>query len=131
MSRMDDELKSAFRREPAPPGFAGRVLARAAQQDARERRIEPREGFSSVLLRVARGYALRPLVRWAAVGTACAVLVIGSIHYRSVQRQRAEGEAAKERLMLALRIAGNKLQLARTKVHEISDNESDNQQEKE
>jgi hypothetical protein len=37
-----------------------------------------------------------------------------------VRRERAQGEAAKQRLMLALRIAGSKLQLAKSRVNEIN-----------
>jgi len=47
-------------------------------------------------------------------------LVVGGVHYRSVQRERAQGEAAKQRLLLALRIAGRKLQLAKTRVDQIN-----------
>ena len=62
----------------------------------------------------------QPLVRWAAMGATATALVMGGIHYRSVQRERAKGEAAKQQLMLALRIAGSKLQLAKTRVNEIN-----------
>jgi hypothetical protein len=54
------------------------------------------------------------------VAAVSAALVLGGVHYRNVQRERAQGEAAKERLLLALRIAGNKLQLARTRVDQIN-----------
>jgi hypothetical protein len=40
MSRLDDELKMAFRREPAPPGFTDKVMERIAarrlEHDSRE-----------------------------------------------------------------------------------------------
>jgi len=59
-------------------------------------------------------------VRWVAFATVSICLVIGGVHYRNLQGQRAEGEAAKAQLMLALRIAGSKLQLAKSKVNEIN-----------
>ena len=34
MSRLDDELRNAFRREPPPADFTERLLARVAQQPA-------------------------------------------------------------------------------------------------
>ena len=49
------------------------------------------------------------------------LLTVGANQAAAVlQRQRAEGEAAKQQLMLALRIAGSKLQLAKEKVNEIN-----------
>ena len=62
----------------------------------------------------------QPLLRWAAFAALTFCLVIGGMYYRTLQRQRAEGEAAKQQLMLALRIAGSKLQLAKEKVNEIN-----------
>jgi hypothetical protein len=59
-------------------------------------------------------------VRWAAFTTVSICLVIGGVRYRNLQRERANGEAAKQQLMLALRIAGSKLQLAKSKVNEIN-----------
>ncbi len=53
-------------------------------------------------------------------------LIAGSLHYRQIQIdkariERAQGEAAKRRLMLALRIAGSKLHIAKTKVNETTE----------
>jgi hypothetical protein len=109
-SPIEDELRRALRRQEAPPDFARQVLARIA---------EP-----SSIRQIARDSWWRiftqPLVRWAAVSATAASLVIGGIHYRSVERDRARGEAAKQQLMLALRIAGSKLQLAKARVNEIN-----------
>jgi hypothetical protein len=60
------------------------------------------------------------LLRWATVTVLAAGLVVGGVHYRSVQRERTQGEAAKQRLLLALRIAGRKLQLAKARVDQIN-----------
>ena len=108
MQRIDELLKTALRLEEAPPGFAKRVLAR----------VEPRSTVTAQAERVPwRHVFSRPLVRWAAFAGISASLIAGSLHYRNVHREQAEGEAAKQRLMLALHIAGSKLQLARSKVN--------------
>jgi len=106
---LEDALRNAIRREDAPEGFALRVLARADQQNPAH---EARTSWLSIFS--------QPLVRWVAFATVSICLVIGGVHYRNLQRQRIQGEAAKQQLMLALRIAGSKLQLAKSKVNEIN-----------
>ena len=108
---LDDALRNALRREEAPEGFALKVLARAEQQNSAAQEAQ-RTSWLSMFS--------QPLVRWAALAVVSICLVIGGAHYRNVQRQRAEGEAAKQQLMLALRIAGSKLQLAKEKVNELN-----------
>lgn len=135
--RFENELKSALHRQEAPPGFADRVLARAAEQDAPRANQTWRDSWRRPF---AWPFQSGMLVRWAAVGAVCAALIVGGIagglHYRNVQRERACGEAAKERLLLALRIAGSKLQLAKTRVDQINSDpahqdQNENQQERE
>jgi hypothetical protein len=124
MTSFDDELKSALRRQEPPQGFADRVLARAAEQDSRQVQLAWRDSW-------LKGFAqpLRlPLLRWAALATVSVALALGGVHYRSVQRERAQGEAAKERLLLALRIAGSKLQLAKTRVDQINSDQMNSDQ---
>ena len=121
-NNLEHALRDALRREDAPPSFAEQVLARVAQQKAVQ---SPSRNSWSV-------FFTQPLVRWAAFAAITASLVVGFIHHREVIRERAEGESAKQRLMLALRIAGSKLQLARSKVNEINDGSPHpNQEEKE
>ena len=107
---LEDALRNALHREDAPEGFVLQVLARAQQQNAAHE--AHRTSWLSIFS--------QPLVRWAALAAVSVCLVIGGVHYRNLQRQRAEGEAAKQQLMLALRIAGSKLQLAKEKVNEIN-----------
>lgn len=116
-SLLEDALRNALRREDAPEGLALKVLARAQQQNATH------EVHRTSWLTIFS----QPLVRWAAVATVTVCLVIGSFYYRNLQRQRAEGEAAKQQLMLALRIAGSKLQLAKEKVNEINTSRPESQ----
>jgi hypothetical protein len=130
MSSFDDELKSALRRQDPPQGFPDRVLARAAGQRSRQTKPAWRDLWLKIFAQPL------PLLRWAAVAAVAIGLVLGGVHYRNVQRERARGEAAKERLLLALRIAGNKLQLARTRVDQINSDQGNtaqpqNQQERE
>jgi hypothetical protein len=46
----------------------------------------------------------------------CLLLAIAGIEYRRAQEECVRGEAAKKQLMLALRIAGSKLQVAQEKI---------------
>jgi len=119
--RLDDALKNALRRQEAPDGFADGLMARAAQQHSTPEPIH-RDSWLRFLT--------RPLVRWATLAAVAASMVLG-VHVYQVRRERAEGEAAKERLMIALHIAGAKLQLARSKVNEIRTDQSTNHQVKE
>lgn len=116
--RMDDALKSALRRQDAPDGFADRVLAHVATQNQQ---------------RVHRDSWLRlftqPIMRWAALAVVATAMIVG-VHVYDVHREQAKGEAAKQRLMLALRVAGSKLQLAKAKVNEMNANENKNRQVK-
>jgi hypothetical protein len=119
MTRFEDELKNALRRQEPPDGFAERVLARAKEQGSRQ--VKP--SWSDSWLRIfAQPFAPANLLRWAVVAAVAVVLVVGGVHYRNVhvQRERAQGEAAKARLLLALRIAGSKLQLAKARVDQIN-----------
>jgi hypothetical protein len=110
MKRIDELLKTALRRHEAPPGFAERVMAQLQQQNAVQNspsRIPWFQLFS------------HPLVRWAAFAAVSASLIAGTVHYRNLRREQAQGEAAKQQLMFALHIAGSKLQLAKSKVNGI------------
>ena len=121
---IEDELKKALRRQEPPEGFDDRVLARIAAQDSAQRKVA-----SNPWLRIFS----QPLVRWTAFAAISACLV-GGVRFAEVQhdkaiRERAEGEAAKQRLMLALRIAGSKLQLAKSKVDQLNAGPSDSEKE--
>ena len=120
-NQIEHELKAALSRKEAPPNFAEQVLARVAEQ--RSARQLARDPWWSIFT--------QPILRWAAITATAASLVIGGIHYRNVQRERAKGEAAKQQLMLALRIAGNKLQLAKARVNEINATQSANRSRRE
>jgi hypothetical protein len=99
---LEKDLRAAFARRDPPPGFAGRVLQRVAAEQER-RRAGWRQWFAPATM------------RWAmAGGLAVAVMGAGLAEYR--QRQ---GEMAKERVVLALQIAGSKLNYAQRKVQQV------------
>lgn len=115
---LEDELKKALRRQQTPEGFTDRVLARAAARQSFAQQKTSHESAWAIFA--------RPLFRWPALAAISLALVAGSLHYRQIQVdkariERAQGEAAKQRLMLALRIAGSKLQMAKTKVNETTE----------
>jgi hypothetical protein len=102
MSRLDDALREAFRRQDPGPEFTARVLAAAAGA------------------RPKTSWWWAPGWRWATAGAlACLLLVGGSLEYRR-DREERQGRLAKQQLVLALRIAGAKLNLARERVQQIN-----------
>lgn len=112
MSRFDDALRDALRREDPGPEFTARVVAQAgAARTARAPRVSI---WRSLWFRPAR-------LRWALAGGLASLLVVaGGIQYRREQQSRTQGLAAKQQLVLALRVAGTKLHAAREKVQELS-----------
>jgi hypothetical protein len=106
MSRLDDALREAMRRETPPGGFAERVMARVQAAP------EPRTwaGWLAAFR--------RPQLRWA-TALAAVVLVVGTAGYRNEMQKRAEGERARDQVMLALRITGGKLRMTQEAVRRI------------
>ncbi len=95
---LDLELKRALRREPAPPEFTAKVMAR----------IEDRQTRLSVL---------HP---WRAVAAAALLTaILGGWAAREAAEQRAEGQRARKEVLLALRITSEKLRDAQSHVREI------------
>jgi hypothetical protein len=91
MSRLDDELKIAFKREEPSPDFAARVLERInstpAPQQILPQRISPRQSFWRRLA------DLFPVAepRRVAIGVAAALLVaIGAAQYMRLHRAPVE-----------------------------------------
>lgn len=109
MSYLEDDLKAALRREEPPADFADRVLARL------NRRPEPtwRERLS-VLVRP-------PRLQWVALCLIVSLLVpFGAVQYHKELQNRAEGERAKQQLLFAVHLAGNRLHQAQRKVLQTS-----------
>ncbi len=113
MNPLDDELRGALRREEPPPDFAQRVLKRIATAPPK---VTAWHRLAN-LLRLPRA----PKLRWVAVAalTACVLLVAGVLQRRHQERVRAEGEAARENVILALQIASTKLNVALREVQRV------------
>jgi hypothetical protein len=117
---LDKALRQALGRQEPTDGFTQRVMARVAAQNVAQRPV--RDSWMSLFT--------QPIMRWAALAAVATAMILG-VHLYNVHRERAEGEAAKQRLMLALRVAGSKLQLAKAKVNEMNVNPNKSRQVKE
>ena len=86
MDEFERELAQALERRPAPPGLKRRIMAR--------RQPVPR----------------RPAILWQrmAAGVVLAAMLGGGVLWRERQERR-RGEAAREQVLTALRIAGHAL----------------------
>lgn len=99
---IDQELRDALRRTAPPAGFADRVMSRIGTEE-RKRTAD-------------RRWLLR---------TAASILIIASLSLAGhgvaeKQKERREGEAAKEQLLLALKITAEKTTIAKSAVSRTS-----------
>ncbi|HKT23929.1 MAG TPA: hypothetical protein VJR04_04970 [Terriglobales bacterium] len=108
MNDLEKQLRSAMRRCDPPAGFADRVMAQTHQEAGRES------------LRKIDFWNLGPKLRWAAI-PALAVLLVFGFWFRTyeLRQQEKEALAAKQQVMLALRITGSKLRMAKAKVKAV------------
>jgi hypothetical protein len=96
---LEHDLKRALQRESPAPGFAGRVMQRIEREESQMRRTRP--------------------FRWRAIAASVTLTaLIGGWAAHSVH-ERIEGERAKEQLILAMRIAGEKVHYAQQEVRGI------------
>jgi hypothetical protein len=111
MTPFEEQLKQAMaRREPAA-GFTQRVLERVERKQP-----QTAEGGPWAWFRAARA--------WRLAGAAALLVMSGRVVYE--QHERAvRGEAAKEKLMTAVRIAGVKLHQVHRHVLEAEATEVD------
>jgi len=131
MNRFDDELKLALRRQEPSADFADRVMARIAELSAESKQEKSREK-ASWLQKLAEFFQ-PPQMKWAMAGAMAIALIVAGVgvhRYRENERQRvlaeiAEGEKAKEQVMMAMRIASAKLNIAQKKVNETTEREPD------
>ena len=108
MTPFEEELKQALQRQEPSGDFTARVLARCAAADAKKQ--------SSLW----HGFWTAPAWRLGVVAAALALVAGGTAfeqHEREVKRE-ARGMEAKRQLLLAVRIAGAKLQEVRQRVKE-------------
>ncbi|HXA03590.1 MAG TPA: hypothetical protein VNY30_02080 [Bryobacteraceae bacterium] len=109
MSYLEDDLKMALRRTEPPEGFADRVLARANGPAPAE------PSWWEYLMVLVRP----PRVQWVALSLILSVMIPAAGVYRKERQERAEGERAKEQLVFAVHVAGNKLHRVQQKVLEM------------
>ena len=102
---LESDLRTAFKRKPAPPDFAVHVLARLEHRD-----VSPAGNASRS--------PHRPVFRWLATAAAMVLLAIGGADYYIRQQTAAEAERVKKEAMLAMQIAGEKLALVQRKLQE-------------
>jgi hypothetical protein len=112
---LERELKRALHREDASPDFTDRVMRRIAAAPVNAKRRRDENGWWRRLMEFFQSAR----VKWAVAGTAAFLLIfaaIGTHRYRAHQAEIAEGEQAKEQVMLAMKIASAKLNIAQKKV---------------
>jgi hypothetical protein len=104
MNDLEKQLRSALRRCDPPAGFAERVMARVDRDSQRKT--------------ASWNWWLK--LRWAAIPALAAILVFG-FWFRGYEQRQQEKEAlaAKQQIMLALRITGSKLRMAKAKVKAV------------
>jgi hypothetical protein len=108
LNDIDKQLRDALSRCSPPAGFTDRVLARAAAQGKRP-------AWRPWLFRL--GW---PTLRWVTVPTLAAMLVTGvGYHFYELRKQEVEARVARDQVLLALRITGSKLKLAKEKVKKV------------
>ena len=98
---LETGLRRVLRRESPAPGFASRVMQRIESGGTRKR--HPWRAGAAPPTPTA------PSAAWAV--------------YQDHQRRVREGEQAKEQVLLALRIAGEKVRYAQTEVRTIGSND--------
>jgi hypothetical protein len=95
---LDNDLKRVLRRQAPAPGFAGRVMQHIHEAERRPAR--------------------RPVWwRAAAASVTLAAILGGYATHRVVEHRR--GERAKEQVLTAMRIAGEKVRYAQQEVRQI------------
>lgn len=107
MNEIDEQLKRALRHCEPPEGFADRVLARVEKK--------PSLAAERPALRLWRW----PAFRWAAVAALIAVAVTGVGYQIHERQEETEAKAAKQQVMLALRITGSKLKVAKQRLKAV------------
>jgi hypothetical protein len=108
MTRFEQELKQALARLDPPAGFGSRVLARAAQEERR------------AATRWISGFKRAAAWRLAGAFAGISLAVSAGWVYRQHEHAR-RGEAAKQQLLLAVRIAGSKLQHAHRQILQVEE----------
>ena len=100
---LERDLRQALQRKQPSPGFAARVRANLPKEKSNR----------------WTHWLSTPALAWATVAVLFLVFGLGSLAYYHHRQELARGRAARQQLMLALRITGAKLQLAQQRVQAI------------
>ena len=126
IDELEKQLKAALAREETPVGFEARVMNAVEQSDA----SKARQGVGQRHRWLSRWLGMAQPLRWISAFAVTAVLVligVGWQHQLALERikqahlemeEREAGEAAKAKLVLALRITSAKLTEIQQKVDE-------------
>ncbi len=122
MSRLDDELRTAFQRREPSGDFADRVVARIRLQQTIQQAETP-SWWRPLLAYLSPFQIRRGQFRLAVAGALVCVIVatVGVHSYRERQKDRAEGEIARAQVIFALQIASAKLNVAQKKVRLLTE----------
>jgi len=103
MTPFEEQLKQALARQEPSSDFASRVLAAAARQERQKEAAGWRTWFRKTWFQppLMQARRLAPVM-------GAFLLMSGVVAYREHQRE-VQGQAAKQQLLQALRIAGSKL----------------------
>jgi len=112
MDDLEQALRTALQREPAPEYLAGRILSRVGQESI-----------------ATLPWWRMPRVRWATAVALAACVTVGVLEREREQRLR--GEQARQQVLLALRITGSKLRgVQRQVVQQFSDSNASDSNER-
>jgi hypothetical protein len=98
----EQEMRSALRRDPAPPDFAANVLARVADQESRDK--------------VIRLPVWRRPAAWAIAAGLCIAAIVPPLAMEYQQRRAARALEARRELLIALEVTRTKLQQTRERI---------------
>ncbi len=108
MKPFEEELRRALGRQQAPEDFSARLFERIAEQERQTKGKTARNAWWR--------FSRAPLWQWALA----LLLIVGCAGAMYRERMRVErGEAAKDQLLLAMRITSQQLRVAQTRLREV------------
>ena len=102
MNDFEQEVKSALRRDPAPPDFTAKVLARVADHEGRAK--------------VVRLPVWRRPAPWALAAGISIAAIVPTVATEYRQRREARALEARRELLIALGVTRAKLQQTRERI---------------
>jgi hypothetical protein len=112
---IEDDLRQALRRKPAPPDLAARVMARLNEERAAAPTVTPFTARTGTT-RSSQDRGLMWPMRWLAAAAAAAVVVTGAAQYYTYQQTVAEAERVHQDIRVALQITSEKLAVVQRRI---------------